>query len=190
MSQALRKLTATINRSKTLVVFINQIRMKIGVMFGNPETTTGGNALKFYASTRLDIRRIGALKNGDQVVGNRTSVKVVKNKVAPPFRQAEFDIYFGSGIAHEAGLVDLGAQAGLVEKSGTWYVYKGDKMGQGRENAVDFLKTNPKIALELDKAIREQYLGDKKEADKKELDKKVLDATKTSSKSGVLAGKK
>jgi recombination protein RecA len=110
--------------------------------------------------------------------------------VAPPFRQAEFDIYFGSGIAHEAGLVDLGAQAGLVEKSGTWYVYKGDKMGQGRENAVDFLKTNPKIALELDKAIREQYLGDKKEADKKELDKKVLDATKTSSKSGVLAGKK
>ena len=154
MSQALRKLTASISKSKTMVVFINQLRMKIGVMFGNPETTTGGNALKFYASVRLDIRRIGQIKAQDDVVGNQTRVKVVKNKVAPPFRQVEFDIMYGEGISKTGELVDLGVKAGIVEKSGAWFSYKGDRIGQGRENTKAFLKSNPKLADEIENAIR------------------------------------
>src|SRR5512147_838100 len=146
MSQALRKLTGNIKRSNTIVIFINQIRMKIGVMFGNPETTTGGNALKFYASVRLDIRRIGALKNGEEVIGNRTRVKVVKNKMAPPFREVEFDIMYGEGISHEGDLVDLGAECGAVEKSGAWFGFGGDRIGQGRENAKAFLREHPDVA--------------------------------------------
>ncbi len=146
MSQALRKLTGTISKSNTLVIFINQIRMKIGVMFGNPETTTGGNALKFYASCRLDIRRVGALKDGEQVVGNRTRVKVVKNKMAPPFREVEFDILYGEGISHEGDLVDLGAECGVVEKSGAWFGFEGDRIGQGRENAKQYLRDHPEVA--------------------------------------------
>ena len=156
MSQALRKLTGTISRSKTIVIFINQIRMKIGVMFGNPETTTGGNALKFYASVRLDIRRIGAIKQGDQILGNRTRVKVVKNKVAPPFREAEFDILYGAGISHEGELVDLGAASGAVEKSGAWYSVDGERIGQGRENAKEYLREHPEVALSIENKIREQ----------------------------------
>lgn len=156
MSQALRKLTGTISRSNTIVIFINQIRMKIGVMFGNPETTTGGNALKFYASVRMDIRRIGAIKQGDEVVGSRTKVKVVKNKVAPPFREAEFDILYGKGISREGEIVDLGVEAGLVEKSGSWYSYDGDRIGQGRENAKEFLRENKEIAVKIEAGIREQ----------------------------------
>ena len=154
MSQALRKLTGSISKSGTMVIFINQIRMKIGVMFGNPETTTGGNALKFYASVRLDIRRIGQIKAQEEVVGNQTRVKVVKNKVAPPFKQVEFDIMYGEGISKVGELVDLGVKAGLVEKSGAWLSYKGERIGQGRENAKSFLKENPKIAAELERAIR------------------------------------
>ena len=154
MSQALRKLTASISKSKTMVIFINQLRMKIGVMFGNPETTTGGNALKFYASVRLDIRRIGQIKAQDDVVGNQTRVKVVKNKVAPPFRQVEFDIMYGEGISKVGELVDLGVKAGIVEKSGAWISYNGDRIGQGRENAKAFLKANPKVADEIEAAIR------------------------------------
>ncbi|MDX2157282.1 MAG: recombinase RecA [Hyphomicrobiaceae bacterium] len=154
MSQALRKLTASISKSKTMVVFINQIRMKIGVMFGNPETTTGGNALKFYASVRLDIRRIGQIKAQDDVVGNQTRVKVVKNKVAPPFKQVEFDIMYGEGISKTGELVDLGVKAGIVEKSGAWFSYKGERIGQGRENTKTFLKTHPKLADEIEDAIR------------------------------------
>lgn len=154
MSQALRKLTGTISRSKTSVIFINQLRMKIGVMFGNPETTTGGNALKFYASMRLDIRRIGSIKQGDDVVGNRTRVKVAKNKLAPPFREVEFDIYYGSGIAKEGELIDLGVKCGAVEKSGSWFSYNGEKMGQGRENVSQFLRDNPNIALEIENKVR------------------------------------
>src|ERR1700726_4272084 len=146
MSQALRKLTGNIKRSNTIVLFINQIRMKIGIMFGNPETTTGGNALKFYASVRLDIRRIGAIKDRDEVVGNQTRVKVVKNKVAPPFKQVEFDIMYGVGISKVGELVDLGVKAGIVEKSGSWYSYDSQRLGQGRENAKQFLKENPDIA--------------------------------------------
>jgi recombination protein RecA len=146
MSQALRKLTATISRSQTVVIFINQIRMKIGVMFGNPETTTGGNALKFYASVRMDIRRIGALKEGDNVVGGRTRVKVVKNKMAPPFKEAEFDILYGSGISRDGEVVDLGSELGIVEKSGAWYSYGGERIGQGREAAKQFLKEHPETA--------------------------------------------
>jgi recombination protein RecA len=145
MSQALRKLTSTVSKSNATVIFINQIRMKIGVMFGNPETTSGGNALKFYASVRLDIRRIAALKDGDLVVGNRTRVKVVKNKVAPPFRQAEFDILYNEGISWEGDLLDLGVDEGLVEKSGSWYSYDGERIGQGRENARRFMKENPDV---------------------------------------------
>ena len=155
MSQALRKLTANINRSNTMVIFINQIRMKIGVMFGNPETTTGGNALKFYASVRLDIRRIGAIKNGEEVVGNQTRVKVVKNKVAPPFRETEFEIMYGQGISHEGEIIELGGNHKLVEKSGAWYAYKGEKIGQGKDNAREFLKANPDIAAEIENSIRE-----------------------------------
>ncbi len=155
MSQALRKLTASINRTNTLVIFINQIRMKIGVMFGSPETTTGGNALKFYASVRLDIRRIGGIKKGDEVVGNETKVKVVKNKVAPPFRETIFDILYGEGISREGEIIELGVAHKLVEKSGSWYAYNGEKIGQGKDNAREFLKTNPLIAQEIEAKIRE-----------------------------------
>ncbi len=154
MSQALRKLTGSISRSNTIVIFINQIRMKIGVMFGNPETTTGGNALKFYASVRLDIRRIGSIKDRDEVVGNQTRVKVVKNKLAPPFKQVEFDIMYGEGISKTGELVDLGVKAGIVEKSGAWFSYDSQRLGQGRENAKLFLKDNPEIAAVIEQAIR------------------------------------
>jgi recombination protein RecA len=156
MSQALRKLTATIARSNTLVIFINQIRMKIGVMFGNPETTTGGNALKFYASVRLDIRRIGAIKRGEEAVGNRTKVKVVKNKLAPPFREVEFDMMYGEGISKEGDILDLGSEMNLVEKSGAWFAWKGERIGQGRENAKEFLKTNADIASAIERAVLEK----------------------------------
>ena len=159
MSQALRKMTGNIKNSNTLVIFINQIRMKIGVMFGSPETTTGGNALKFYSSVRLDIRRIGSIKEGDEVVGNETRVKVVKNKVAPPFRQAEFQIMYGKGIYHLGEVVDLGVKQGLVEKSGAWYAYKGEKIGQGKKNAALYLKENAHIAEEIELQIRAQLLG-------------------------------
>ncbi|GFD88227.1 protein RecA [Tenacibaculum sp. KUL152] len=158
MSQALRKLTGNIKRSNTLCIFINQIRMKIGVMFGNPETTTGGNALKFYSSVRLDIRRIGAVKEGDEVVGNETRVKVVKNKVAPPFKQAEFMIRYGEGISKEAELIDLGVKQKLVDKAGAWYSYKGDRIGQGKANVMKFLKENPEIANEIEQKIRAELL--------------------------------
>ena len=154
MSQALRKLTANIKRSNTLVIFINQIRIKIGVMFGNPETTTGGNALKFYASVRMDIRRIGAIKKGDEVIGSETRVKVVKNKVAPPFREAIFDILYGEGISREGEIVELGVLHKLVEKSGAWYSYKGDKIGQGKDNAREYLKEHAEIAQEIEAKIR------------------------------------
>ena len=157
MSQALRKLTGTINRTNTLVIFINQIRMKIGVMFGSPETTTGGNALKFYSSVRLDIRRIGSLKKGDEVIGSETRVKVVKNKVAPPFKQAEFDILYGEGISREGEIVDLGVECNLVEKSGAWYSYNGEKIGQGKDNSREFLRQNPAIAVEIENKIRAHY---------------------------------
>ena len=155
MSQALRKLTANIKRSNTLVIFINQIRMKIGVMFGNPETTTGGNALKFYASVRLDIRRTGSIKKGDEVIGNETRVKVVKNKVAPPFKEARFDIMFGEGISREGEVVELGVEHKLVEKSGAWYSYKGEKIGQGKDNAREYLREHPEIAFEIENRVRE-----------------------------------
>ncbi len=155
MSQALRKLTASISKSNTMVIFINQIRMKIGVMFGSPETTTGGNALKFYASVRLDIRRIGQIKDRDEVVGNQTRVKVVKNKVAPPFKQVEFDIMYGVGISKTGELIDLGVKAGIVEKSGSWYSYNSERVGQGRENAKTFLKDNPETADQIEEAIRQ-----------------------------------
>ncbi len=154
MSQALRKLTANIKRSNTLVIFINQIRMKIGVMFGSPETTTGGNALKFYASVRIDIRRIGAIKNGDEVIGSETRVKVVKNKVAPPFRIAEFDILYGEGISREGEIIELGVIHKIVDKSGAWYAYKGEKIGQGKDNTRKFLKENPEMAREIEAKIR------------------------------------
>ena len=154
MSQALRKLTANIKRSNTLVIFINQIRMKIGVMFGNPETTTGGNALKFYSSVRLDIRRIGAIKKGDEILGNQTRVKVVKNKVAPPFRNCEFDILYNEGISKEGELIDMGVEAGVVEKSGAWYSYDGDRIGQGRDNVREFLKQNNDISEKIEQQIR------------------------------------
>jgi recombination protein RecA len=156
MSQALRKLTANIKRSNTMVIFINQIRIKIGVMFGNPETTTGGNALKFYASVRMDIRRIGAIKKGDEVLGNQTRVKVVKNKVAPPFRQTEFDILYDEGISKHGELIDLGVELGIVEKSGAWYSYGADRIGQGRDNVREFLKENPAMADEIEAIIREK----------------------------------
>ena len=155
MSQALRKLTASISRSNTLVIFINQIRMKIGVMYGSPETTTGGNALKFYASVRLDIRRIGAIKERDEAIGNQTRVKVVKNKVAPPFKQVEFDIMYGEGVSKVGELIDLGVKAGVVEKSGAWFSYDSQRLGQGRENAKSFLRQNPEAAARIEQAIRE-----------------------------------
>jgi len=159
MSQALRKMTGNIKNSNTLVIFINQIRMKIGVMFGSPETTTGGNALKFYASVRLDIRRIGSIKEGDEVVGNETRVKVVKNKVAPPFRQTEFQIYYGKGIYRMGEIIDLGVKLGLIDKAGAWYAYKGEKIGQGKKNVATYLEENPAIAKELEAQIRSQLLG-------------------------------
>ncbi len=155
MSQALRKLTSNIKRTNTLVIFINQIRMKIGVMFGNPETTTGGNALKFYASVRMDIRRTGAIKNGDEVVGNETKVKVVKNKVAPPFREARFDILYGEGISREGEIVELGVEHNIVEKSGSWYSYKGEKIGQGKDKTREFLREHPEMAIEIENRVRE-----------------------------------
>jgi len=154
MSQALRKLTGTISKSGTTIIFINQLRMKIGVMFGSPETTTGGNALKFYASIRLDIRRLAAIKNGEQIIGNRTRVKVVKNKVAPPFREVEFDIYYGQGIQKDGELIDIGADMGVIEKSGSWLSYNGQKIGQGRDNAKQFFAENPKILAEIEAKIR------------------------------------
>jgi recombination protein RecA len=157
MSQALRKLTATISRSHTVLVFINQIRMKIGVMFGNPETTTGGNALKFYASVRLDIRRTGAIKQGDEVIGSRTRVKVVKNKVAPPFREAEFDILYGTGISREGELVDLASELGIVEKSGAWYSFEGERIGQGRENTKEFLREHPDMTATIEQRLRAHH---------------------------------
>ena len=159
MSQALRKMTGNIKNSNTLVIFINQIRMKIGVMFGSPETTTGGNALKFYASVRLDIRRIGAIKEGDEVIGNETRVKVVKNKVAPPFRQAEFQIMYGKGIYHMGEVVDLGVKHNLIDKSGAWYAYNGEKIGQGKKNAANYLEENPAISKEIEEKIRVLSLG-------------------------------
>jgi recombination protein RecA len=162
MSQALRKLTGNIKRSNTIVVFINQIRMKIGVMFGNPETTTGGNALKFYASVRLDIRRIGAIKSGEEVVGNQTRVKVVKNKVAPPFREAEFEIMYGVGISREGEIIELGVLHNLVEKSGSWYSYKGERIGQGKENVRTYLQQHPETAREIETALRAKLLVPKK----------------------------
>ncbi|MES9947565.1 MAG: recombinase RecA [Candidatus Thiodiazotropha sp.] len=158
MSQALRKLTANIKRTNCLVIFINQIRMKIGVMFGNPETTTGGNALKFYSSVRLDIRRTGAIKKGDEVVGNDTRVKVVKNKVAPPFKQVQFEILYGEGISHEGEIIELGVQRGIIDKSGAWYSYNGDRIGQGKENVRNFLKENPDISETIESRIREELL--------------------------------
>jgi recombination protein RecA len=161
MSQALRKLTGSIKRTNAMVIFINQIRMKIGVMFGSPETTTGGNALKFYSSVRLDIRRIGALKKGDEVIGNQTRVKVVKNKVAPPFRQAEFEILYGSGISREGEIIDLGAQHNIIDKSGSWYSYKGDRIGQGKDNVRQFLVEHPDVAAEIEGQLRELLLPKK-----------------------------
>jgi recombination protein RecA len=177
MSQALRKMTALINKSNTLVIFINQIRMKIGVMFGNPETTTGGNALKFYASVRMDIRRIGSIKVGDQVMGNRTRVKIVKNKVAPPFREVEFDIMYGEGVSREGDLIDLAANSGLIDKTGSWFSYGKERIGQGRDNAKDFLKANPKVTEEIEHKLREHYglivpRTDKTEKDKPDAEKK------------------
>ncbi|HXS89133.1 MAG TPA: recombinase RecA [Steroidobacteraceae bacterium] len=168
MSQALRKLTGNIKRSNTIVIFINQIRMKIGVMFGNPETTTGGNALKFYASVRLDIRRIGALKNGEEVIGNQTRVKVVKNKVAPPFREAEFEILYGAGISRNGEVIDIGVAQGFVEKSGSWFSYNGERIGQGKENARNFLDQHPEIAREIEGRIREKLLPGKEKTKRDE----------------------
>lgn len=158
MSQALRKLTANIKRANCMVIFINQIRMKIGVMFGSPETTTGGNALKFYSSVRLDIRRIGAIKKGDEIVGNETRVKVVKNKIAPPFKQAEFDILYGAGISREGEIIDLGVQANIVDKAGSWFSYSGTRIGQGKDNAREYLKEHPEMAIEIENRVRE-HLG-------------------------------
>ncbi|MGE5866528.1 MAG: recombinase RecA [Rhizobacter sp.] len=155
MSQALRKLTGTIKKTNTMVIFINQIRMKIGVMFGSPETTTGGNALKFYASVRLDIRRIGSIKKGEEVIGNETKVKVVKNKVSPPFKTAEFDILYGQGISREGEVIDMGVEAKVLEKSGSWYAYNGEKIGQGKDNAREFLKENPELAVEIENKVRD-----------------------------------
>jgi recombination protein RecA len=160
MSQALRKLTGTISKTKCCCIFINQLREKIGVMFGNPETTTGGNALKFYASVRLDIRRIGQIKDGDTVVGNRVRVKVVKNKVAPPFRQSEFDILYGVGISKEGEIVDMGVELNVIQKSGSWFSYEGDKLGQGRDSVVQLLKDNPELSAEIEKKIRDKVMGE------------------------------
>jgi recombination protein RecA len=177
MSQALRKLTANIKRSGTLVCFINQIRMKIGVMFGSPETTTGGNALKFYSSVRLDIRRIGSIKKGEEVLGNETRVKVVKNKMAPPFRQAEFEILYGEGVSREGELIDLGVKNNLIEKSGAWYSYNGTRVGQGKENVREFLKSNPEMAREIESKLREMLLT--KPAARKDDEEPVTEAAES-----------
>jgi recombination protein RecA len=193
MSQALRKLTGSISKSNTMVIFINQIRMKIGVMFGSPETTAGGNALKFYSSVRLDIRRIGAIKDGEEIVGNQTRVKVVKNKVAPPFKVVEFDIMYGQGISKMGELVDLGAKAEIIEKSGAWYAYKGEKIGQGKENAKEYLKNNPSVSAEIEMAIRANagLISDKmsgnpsvseKSDENKDSEKKITEVAKLSKK--------
>ena len=185
MSQALRKLTANIQRSNTMVIFINQIRMKIGVMFGSPETTTGGNALKFYASVRMDIRRIGAIKKGDEIIGNSTRIKIVKNKMAPPFKQAEFEIKYGEGVSHVGELLDLGVQEGLVNKAGAWYSYNNEKIGQGKENSGIYLKEHPEIADEIEKLLREKLLpsktdgADSKITNEKNAEEKVSKAVKT-----------
>jgi recombination protein RecA len=187
MSQALRKITGSVSKSNTMVIFINQIRMKIGVMFGSPETTSGGNALKFYSSVRMDIRRIGAIKDKDEIIGNSTRVKIVKNKVAPPFKVVEFDLMYGKGISKTGELVDLGAKAGVVEKSGAWYAYKGEKIGQGRENAKIYLEQNPKIAEEIEKVIRDQAAAisaalDGNPASKEEVSKnKIVDKSEEKS---------
>ena len=173
MSQALRKLTGSISKSQALVIFINQIRQKIGVMFGNPETTTGGNALKFYASVRMDIRRIGAIKDRDEVIGNQTRVKIVKNKLAPPFKTVEFDIMYGEGISKTGEILDMATEMGLVEKSGAWYSHDGDRIGQGRENAKIFLKDNPEIASKIEEKIREK--GKKDSEDNEEIEKESQD---------------
>ena len=170
MSQALRKLTGSISRSQCLVIFINQIRQKIGVMFGNPETTTGGNALKFYASVRMDIRRIGAIKDREEVVGNQTRVKIVKNKLAPPFKTVEFDIMYGEGISKTGEILDLAASIGLVEKSGAWYSYNGDRIGQGRENAKNFLKDNSEIAMKIEQEIRSHGKENKSNEENEKID--------------------
>jgi recombination protein RecA len=159
MSQALRKLTANIKKTNTMVIFINQLRMKIGVMFGNPETSTGGNALKFYASVRLDIRRIGAIKKGDEILGNETRVKVLKNKVAPPFKQAEFQILYNQGISRESEIIDLGVKHGFVEKAGAWYSVKGERVGQGKDNARDYLIKNKELSQKIEAQIREKLMG-------------------------------
>lgn len=186
MSQALRKLTGSISKSNTMVIFINQIRMKIGVMFGSPETTAGGNALKFYSSVRMDIRRIGAIKEKDEIIGNQTRVKVVKNKVAPPFKVVEFDIMYGEGISKMGELIDLGAKASIIEKSGAWYAYKGEKIGQGKENAKQYLKNNPNISAEIEIAIRanaglisEKLEGNSDNNEKSEEVKEVVEKPKT-----------
>ncbi len=176
MSQALRKLTGNIKRTNTLVIFINQIRMKIGVMFGSPETTTGGNALKFYSSVRLDIRRIGAIKRADEIVGNETRVKVVKNKMAPPFRQTEFEILYGEGTSREGELIDLGAKNGIVDKAGAWYSYNGDRIGQGKENVRQFLKENPDIANDIDTKLRDLLLAKGPVVESEDEDEEELEA--------------
>jgi recombination protein RecA len=176
MSQALRKLTGNIKRSNTMVIFINQIRMKIGVMFGNPETTTGGNALKFYASVRLDIRRIGAIKRGDEVIGNETRVKVVKNKVAPPFKQCEFEILYGEGSSREGELIDLGVKHGMIEKSGAWYSYNEERVGQGKDNVRSFLKEHPEMAEDIDRRLREELLPKAKAKDADPIDSEAADS--------------
>jgi recombination protein RecA len=179
MSQALRKLTGTIQKTNTMVIFINQIRMKIGVMFGNPETTTGGNALKFYASVRLDIRRIGAIKKGDEIIGAETRVKVVKNKVAPPFRQAVFDVLYGEGISLEGEIIEQGVILDLIEKSGSWYAYKGEKIGQGKDNVREYLKENPAISKEIEDAIRNNSILTKAEVVAEEKDEGKIETDET-----------
>ena len=191
MSQALRKLTANIQRSNTMVVFINQIRMKIGVMFGSPETTTGGNALKFYSSVRLDIRRIGAIKKGDEVIGNQTRVKVVKNKVSPPFKQAEFEILYGEGISRMGEIIDLGVQHGIVDKAGSWYSYGDDRIGQGKENVREFLRSNPAMAEEIEGRIRSKLLPTKAEIAEAAADAKAAadDAAAEKAEKAVKVGK-
>ena len=182
MSQALRKITGSVSKSNTMIIFINQIRMKIGVMFGNPETTSGGNALKFYSSVRMDIRRIGAIKDKDEIIGNSTRVKIVKNKVAPPFKVVEFDLMYGKGISKTGELVDLGAKAGIVEKAGAWYAYKGEKIGQGRENAKIYLEQNPKVADEIEKVIRDQAIAISKSLDGNLIPKETIAEDKTADK--------
>ena len=177
MSQALRKLTSSISNTNTMMIFINQIRMKIGVMFGSPETTSGGNALKFYSSVRMDIRRIGAIKDKDAIIGNSTRVKVVKNKVSPPFKVVEFDLMYGKGISKVGELIDLGAKAEIVEKSGAWYAYKGEKIGQGRENAKIYLEQNPKVAAEIEMAIREKAGVITKKIEGNPLDQEKIEAS-------------